>query len=72
MISTKLNKRYKYNVVVGKPIGLQSVYYTNSKVELFLIKTCAWLTNKDAKVYTAGINYILQTNTTNRKTRYMG
>lgn len=72
MISIKLNKRYKYNVIVGKPVGLQSAYYTNSKVELFLIKACAWLTHKDVKVYTAGINYILQTNTNNHKTRYMG
>nr|DAR25237.1 MAG TPA: hypothetical protein [Caudoviricetes sp.] len=72
MISFELNRRYKYNVVVGKPVGLQSRYYTNSKVKLFLIKAYAWLTNKNVKVYTAGINYTLQARKINRKTRHMG
>ena len=72
MVSIELNRNYKYNVIVGKTPGLQTVHYANGRVGLFFIKACAWVTGRNVKVYTAGINYVRQGQSSKRKTNSMG
>jgi hypothetical protein len=57
MISVPLNRHYAYNVVVGKPVGRQKLYHTDSTIFALLIRLTAKLRGAQVKVYRANIDY---------------
>ena len=57
MISIPLNRHYAYNVVVGKPVGLQKLYLTDSTLFVLFIRLFAKLRGAQVKVYRANIDY---------------
>jgi hypothetical protein len=57
MISVPLDRHYAYNVVVGKPVGRQKFYYTDSTLFVLFIRLTAKLRGAQVKVYRANIDY---------------
>lgn len=58
MVSFELDNNYKYNVVVGRPVGLQKVYRTNSKLHVLLLKVISIIiTREKVVVYEIGVTY---------------
>lgn len=57
MVSFELDNNYKYNVLVGRPVGLQKVYKTNSKMHVLLLKAISFITRENVVVYERGVTY---------------
>ncbi len=57
MVSFELDNNYKYNVLVGRPVGLQKVYKTNSKMHVLLLKVISFFTRETVVVYERGVTY---------------
>lgn len=57
MVSFELDNNYKYNVLVGRPVGLQKVYKTNSKLHVLLFKIISFVTRENVVVYERGVDY---------------
>lgn len=57
MVSFELDNNYKYNVLVGKPVGLKKVYRTNSKLHVLLLKIISFVTRENVVVYERGVTY---------------
>lgn len=57
MVSIELDNNYKYNVIVGKPVGMQKVYRTNSRLHVLLLKAISFITREKVVVYERGVTY---------------
>lgn len=57
MVSFELDNNYKYNVLVGRPFGLQKVYKTNSQLHVLLLKIISFVTRENVVVYERGVDY---------------
>ena len=57
MVSFELDNNFKYNVLVGRPVGLKKVYKTNSKMHVLLLKIISFVTRVNVAVYERGVDY---------------
>ena len=57
MVSFELDNNYKYNVLVGRPVGLQKVYKTNIELHVLLLKIISFVTRENVVVYERGVDY---------------
>ena len=57
MVSFELDNNFKYNVLVGRPVGLKKVYKTNSKMHVLLLKIISFVTRENVAVYERGVDY---------------